>query len=146
MLVRPTGLLGKRRHEEGLMTDDRRSTHASAARPQIGVDEWVARGRGAAWSTAAPAAGRRFERVPRRVRFAAFIARRALVPLLSSNEYVIRVGVDTLIYALLALGLNVVVGFAGLLDLGYVAFFGFGAYTYALLSSRPVRASTGRPS
>ena len=39
-----------------------------------------------------------------------------------------------LIYALLALGLNVVVGFAGLLDLGYVAFFGFGAYTYAFLS------------
>jgi len=38
------------------------------------------------------------------------------------------------IAALLALGLNVVVGFAGLLDLGYVAFFAVGAYTYALLS------------
>ena len=37
--------------------------------------------------------------------------------------------------SLLALGLNVIVGFAGLLDLGYVAFFGIGAYTYALLSS-----------
>ena len=36
---------------------------------------------------------------------------------------------------LLALGLNVVVGWGGLLDLGYVAFFGVGAYTYALLSS-----------
>ena len=36
---------------------------------------------------------------------------------------------------LLALGLNVVVGFAGLLDLGYVAFFGFGAYGYAMLAS-----------
>ena len=35
---------------------------------------------------------------------------------------------------MLALGLNVVVGFAGLLDLGYVAFFGFGAYIYAFLS------------
>ena len=43
-------------------------------------------------------------------------------------------GLFILIYALLALGLNVVVGFAGLLDLGYVAFFGFGAYTYAFLS------------
>ena len=43
-------------------------------------------------------------------------------------------GVFILIYALLALGLNVVVGFAGLLDLGYVAFFGFGAYVYAFLS------------
>src|SRR4051812_42351343 len=36
--------------------------------------------------------------------------------------------------ALLALGLNVVVGFAGLLDLGYVAFFAVGAYSYAFLS------------
>ena len=36
---------------------------------------------------------------------------------------------------LLALGLNVVVGWGGLLDLGYVAFFGIGAYSYALLSS-----------
>src|SRR4029077_6956504 len=43
-------------------------------------------------------------------------------------------GIFILIYALLALGLNVVVGYAGLLDLGYVAFFGFGAYTYAFLS------------
>jgi branched-chain amino acid transport system permease protein len=39
-------------------------------------------------------------------------------------------------YVLLALGLNVVVGFAGLLDLGYVGFFAVGAYTVALLSSR----------
>src|SRR6202171_6466721 len=38
-------------------------------------------------------------------------------------------------YVLLALGLNVVVGFAGLLDLGYAAFFAIGAYTYALLAS-----------
>src|SRR4051795_306212 len=43
-------------------------------------------------------------------------------------------GLFILIYALLALGLNVVVGWAGLLDLGYVAFFGFGAYVYAFLS------------
>ena len=57
----------------------------------------------------------------------------------------IRVGVDTLIFALLALGLNVVVGFAGLLDLGYVAFYGFGAYLYALLASDS-STSTGRPS
>ena len=33
------------------------------------------------------------------------------------------------------LGLNVTVGFAGLLDLGYIAFFGFGAYTYGFLAS-----------
>ena len=40
-----------------------------------------------------------------------------------------------LIYTLLALGLNIVVGFAGLLDLGYVAFFAIGAYTSAVLGS-----------
>ena len=40
-----------------------------------------------------------------------------------------------LLYIMLALGLNIVVGFAGLLDLGYVAFFAVGAYSYALLAS-----------
>ena len=39
------------------------------------------------------------------------------------------------IYILLALGLNIVVGYAGLLDLGYVAFYAIGAYSYALLAS-----------
>jgi branched-chain amino acid transport system permease protein len=41
----------------------------------------------------------------------------------------------TLLYVMLALGLNIVVGFAGLLDLGYIAFYAVGAYTYALLAS-----------
>jgi branched-chain amino acid transport system permease protein len=40
-----------------------------------------------------------------------------------------------ILYALLAVGLNIVVGFAGLLDLGYVAFYAVGAYVYALLAS-----------
>jgi branched-chain amino acid transport system permease protein len=40
-----------------------------------------------------------------------------------------------LLYIMLALGLNIVVGYAGLLDLGYIAFYGVGAYVYALLSS-----------
>ncbi|MHB1007406.1 MAG: branched-chain amino acid ABC transporter permease [Chloroflexota bacterium] len=39
------------------------------------------------------------------------------------------------LYAMLALGLNIVVGFAGLLDLGYVAFYGIGSYAYAVLAS-----------
>ncbi|MDE2423138.1 MAG: ABC transporter ATP-binding protein [Betaproteobacteria bacterium] len=41
----------------------------------------------------------------------------------------------SLLYLMLSLGLNVVVGYAGLLDLGYIAFFAVGAYSYALLSS-----------
>jgi len=40
-----------------------------------------------------------------------------------------------LLYIILALGLNIVVGFAGLLDLGYIAFYAVGAYLYALLAS-----------
>ena len=44
-------------------------------------------------------------------------------------------------YVLLAIGLNVVVGFAGLLDLGYAAFFAIGAYTYALFASSQLGAS-----
>src|SRR4029450_12142367 len=40
-----------------------------------------------------------------------------------------------ILFVLLSLGLNIVVGFAGLLDLGYIAFFAVGAYTYALLAS-----------
>ncbi|SDV02612.1 high-affinity branched-chain amino acid ABC transporter permease LivM [Pseudomonas mucidolens] len=44
------------------------------------------------------------------------------------------IGVLILIYVMLGLGLNIVVGLAGLLDLGYVGFYAVGAYTYALLS------------
>jgi len=44
-------------------------------------------------------------------------------------------------FVLLAIGLNVVVGFAGLLDLGYAAFFAIGAYTYALFASQQLASS-----
>ncbi|MGE5161759.1 MAG: ABC transporter permease subunit [Betaproteobacteria bacterium] len=46
-----------------------------------------------------------------------------------------------LLYVMLALGLNIVVGFAGLLDLGYVAFYAVGAYMYALLASPHLTAN-----
>src|SRR5437764_1141879 len=48
---------------------------------------------------------------------------------------IVLLAADAGVYVLLALGLNVVVGFAGLLDLGYAAFFAIGAYTYALMAS-----------
>ncbi|HEY5896841.1 MAG TPA: ABC transporter ATP-binding protein [Burkholderiales bacterium] len=47
----------------------------------------------------------------------------------------VRITNYAILYILLALGLNIVVGFAGLLDLGYIAFYGVGAYVYALLAS-----------
>ncbi|MFZ9150339.1 MAG: ABC transporter permease subunit [Burkholderiales bacterium] len=47
----------------------------------------------------------------------------------------VRIIAVSLLFVMLALGLNIVVGFAGLLDLGYIAFFAVGAYSYALLAS-----------
>ena len=61
-----------------------------------------------------------------------------LLPILlqstGSNSWV-RILDIALLYVLLALGLNIVVGYAGLLDLGYIAFFAVGAYVFALLGS-----------
>ncbi|MBL8574823.1 MAG: high-affinity branched-chain amino acid ABC transporter permease LivM [Hyphomicrobiaceae bacterium] len=55
-------------------------------------------------------------------------------------KWVNNYGIQILIYVMLGWGLNIVVGLAGLLDLGYVAFYAIGAYTYALLStSEPIQ-------
>src|ERR1700757_5109328 len=51
-----------------------------------------------------------------------------------SSRYLIDLGTTVLVYVMLGWGLNVVVGLAGLLDLGYVAFYAVGAYTFALLA------------
>jgi len=51
------------------------------------------------------------------------------------NDYYLDTLNLALLYAILALGLNITVGYAGLLDLGYAAFYGLGAYVYALLST-----------
>ena len=102
--------------------------------PQIGADEWVARAgerMGAAgWID-------RIERqvaIPRWAWFLGLVALLALFPL-PADAYWMRIGTISLVFALLALGLNVSVGYAGLLDLGYIAYYGFGAYGYSMLSS-----------
>src|SRR4051812_351241 len=51
------------------------------------------------------------------------------------GNFWVRIADIALLYVLLALGLNIVVGYAGLLDLGFVAFFAIGAYMYGLLAS-----------
>jgi branched-chain amino acid transport system permease protein len=104
----------------------------SLTQPRIGVDEWVATHEE---RVARSRLQRRLDAVPKPALFGVFTLLCALLPFVTSNEYVIRVGFDTLLYMLLALGLNIVVGWAGLLDLGYVAFYGFGAYAYAMLAS-----------
>jgi ABC-type branched-subunit amino acid transport system permease subunit len=110
---------------------------AGEDRPRVGVDDWVAsvetrkerRGGFAAL-------GRWIDSyLPPWARLAIFAAFAATLPLWMGRGDLFAYGIFTLIYILLGLGLNVVVGYAGLLDLGYVALFGFGAYFYALLSS-----------
>jgi branched-chain amino acid transport system permease protein len=58
----------------------------------------------------------------------------ALAYPLWTGRYGQDVAISVLVYICLGLGLNIVVGLCGLLDLGYIAFYGVGAYTYALLS------------
>lgn len=59
----------------------------------------------------------------------------SLVGFQGSLKWVDNFGIQILIYVMLAWGLNIVVGLAGLLDLGYVAFYAVGAYAYALLGT-----------
>src|SRR5947209_12091308 len=101
--------------------------------PQIGRDEWVSR----SGERIGPLgfATRVTARIPQIVLLLVFCGLVAAIPELTGNQYVVAVAVDTMLYVLLAVGLNVAVGWAGLLDLGYIAFYGFAAYLYAELSS-----------
>lgn len=58
-----------------------------------------------------------------------------IAPSVISSQYILDVLLRVLLFAMLGIGLNIVVAQAGLLDLGYIAFWGVGAYTTALLSS-----------
>jgi branched-chain amino acid transport system permease protein len=107
------------------------------AGPRVGADEWVARQQDRreylpSWLGAVQRASERIGWWPK---LAAAALAGLVLPLLGLGGFQLQVGIDTLVIALLAVGLNIVVGWAGLLDLGYVAFFGFGAYGFALLSS-----------
>jgi ABC-type branched-subunit amino acid transport system permease subunit len=105
----------------------------AASRPQIGVDQWVAEAEGR--RTERSRLRRAWDRVPGPFRLALFVGLAAALPTLLSSGNLFRYGLFTLLYTLLGLGLNVSVGFAGLLDLGFVAFYGIGAYFYAILAS-----------
>ena len=109
----------------------------SRDRPRVGVDDWVAEhAERRAQYTGLPGLVRRgLGYVPPPARLAVFAALAATLPLWMNRGDLFVYGIITLLYLLLALGLNIVVGYAGLLDLGYIAFFGFGAYFYAELSS-----------
>jgi branched-chain amino acid transport system permease protein len=116
---------------------------------RIGADEWVAqadrrqRQRTGLWGAIA----NRWESIPAAWRIGAAAILLIVAPLLtntapvlsmlgiSNNDFIIRIGATFLAFGILAIGLNVVVGYAGLLDLGYVAFFGIAGYAYAYISS-----------
>jgi branched-chain amino acid transport system permease protein len=111
--------------------------------PAVGVDEWVARSGGRreyppGWRGDVM---RAFERVGWWPRLAIAGVFGAALPLLGMNDFQLQVGINALLLAMLAVGLNVSVGWAGLLDLGYIAFYGFGAYGFALLSSNQLSAT-----
>src|SRR6201747_2492721 len=84
--------------------------------------------------------------VPPRVQSSLAVARKLIAPVLLiftflvpvifyDQRYILDLGILVLTYVMLGWGLNVVVGLAGLLDLGYVAFYAVGAYSYALLAT-----------
>jgi ABC-type branched-subunit amino acid transport system permease subunit len=110
---------------------------ADVARSGVGTDEWVARvdERRAAQTGISGLIARTWERTPAFGRLVILLGPFAIFPFITNEGNLYRYGLITIIYALLAMGLNVVVGFAGLLDLGYVAFFGFGAYLYGIMAS-----------
>ena len=105
--------------------------------PKVGVDEWVAQYERRRQEQAGPFAPllKVWDRVPRPAWMAVMVAIAVLFGIVSTNTGDLRIGINTILFALLAVGLNVVVGWAGLLDLGYIAFYGFGAYVYAFVAS-----------
>jgi len=78
-----------------------------------------------------------FARMPRGLKIVlTVVALGGLMPVLGTiNAYYMEIAIQVGIFVALALGLNIVVGLAGLLDLGYVAFFAVGAYSWAIFGS-----------
>lgn len=127
---------------------------------EIGTDQWVAqvgqrqRRHTGVWG----AIIKGWERIPLVWRIALAAVLLIIAPLvtntqpaldligISNNDFIVRVGATFLAFSILAIGLNVVVGYAGLLDLGYVAFFGVAGYAYAYLSSNFVGDGVHIPS
>jgi branched-chain amino acid transport system permease protein len=127
--------------------------------PRIGTDEWVSqvemRRRRRSGLFGALAYG--WMAIPLNARYALAILLIAGLPWLTGlplvldflgvtdNAFIVRTIAGFLISAMLAIGLNVVVGYAGLLDLGYVAFYGVAGYTYAYVSSNFVTLGGALP-
>lgn len=105
--------------------------------PRIGIDEWVAQSGQRREQGVGP--GRLLAEFDARVGWWPRLGLAALAgvvfALITGSVNLLTIGFTCLLYAILSLGLNIAAGWAGLLDLGYIAFVGFGAYGYAILSS-----------
>ena len=75
------------------------------------------------------------DRSKRAAVFAALVLTAVLVPSVGSN-YTLEILTNSFLYIVLCLGLNIIVGYAGLLDLGFAAFFAVGAYSVGILTSK----------
>jgi branched-chain amino acid transport system permease protein len=118
-------------------TPDPNADPERADDPAIGIDSWVARS--GERRDEGTGLRRLLFRADARIgwwpRLAAVTALGFILGQFLTNVNLQNVAFNSLLYAILALGLNIAVGWAGLLDLGYIAFVGFGAYGYAVLSS-----------
>lgn len=110
---------------------------AMPAQRGIGTDEWVAQHEQRLATAKGPisAIRRWWLGLPQWAQWLVPLAVAFAIPFATSNDYVIRIGVNLGLFLMLVIGLNLTVGYAGLLDLGFVAFYGFGAYLYAFVAS-----------
>jgi branched-chain amino acid transport system permease protein len=118
LIFRPQGLLGTRLPDR---TSERGGLRVIAAAHHI--DAWIIGAR--MWLTKLP--------VPRHLPPLVLAVLAVGLPFLIPSDYWVRVLASVLLYGALASGLNLVVGYAGLLDLGYVAFYAVGAYLTSIL-------------
>ncbi|WP_199552468.1 branched-chain amino acid ABC transporter permease [Streptomyces sp. N35] len=123
--VRRTGGPEEAPVSEGCDHIDRPSEIPKPSQPEDGPHAKPARGRGSALLT------RILE--SRRIGWGALAAALAL-PLVIATPYALNVMTGAALFVMLAVGLNIVVGYCGLLDLGYAAFFAVGAYTSGILA------------
>src|SRR6516162_1788771 len=104
------------------------------ADPSIGVDEWVARSgqrrdEGTGWRRTLARADERIGWWPR---LAAVTLAGLIFAQLSTNVNIQTVAFNSLLYALISMGLNIAVAWSRLLALGYITYFGCGSYRYAV--------------
>ncbi len=105
------------------------AVRAAVGRRKLKVEDLKAR------EAAADRAGARVQHIARYAGPALGAAALALPVLFGSDQQAMSVAILVMTYIMLGWGLNIVVGLAGLLDLGYVAFYAVGAYTFALLAT-----------